>query len=408
MSAKYSRIISTGSALPAARITNEDLARRLAADGIETSDEWIRTRTGIEARRFVNGTTETTTTLAAAAAQKALEGGGVDPKTIDLIIVATTTPDQVFPSTAAAVQRLIGAAGCAAFDVQAVCAGFIYALNAADAMLRAGPYQRALVIGAETMSRVIDMKDRATCVLFGDGAGAVVLEASAKPGILAARMYADGSYDENVLGLTARIDHGELCGRPYINMDGRQVLKLAVDGLTSSAQEVAVLAGVDPQDVDVYIPHQANLRIMTMVAKKLGIPDERMIKTVSEQGNTSAASVPLALMKPCEAERFQTAAWCCCRLSVPAWPGDRRLCAGAANKAERLWKRIVSNTNYGTKGKNSCALHSYSPARAASLSACFRVLPTMLSLRTIWLAPMLLSEKILSNSSQKVRRKCSA
>ena len=190
MSAKYSRIISTGSALPAARITNEDLARRLAADGIETSDEWIRTRTGIEARRFVNGTTETTTTLAAAAAQKALEGGGVDPKTIDLIIVATTTPDQVFPSTAAAVQRLIGAAGCAAFDVQAVCAGFIYALNAADAMLRAGPYQRALVIGAETMSRVIDMKDRATCVLFGDGAGAVVLEASAKPGILAARMYA--------------------------------------------------------------------------------------------------------------------------------------------------------------------------------------------------------------------------
>lgn len=295
MSAKYSRIISTGSALPAARITNEDLARRLAADGIETSDEWIRTRTGIEARRFVNGTTETTTTLAAAAAQKAIEGGGVDPKTIDLIIVATTTPDQVFPSTAAAVQRLIGAAGCAAFDVQAVCAGFIYALNAADAMLRAGPYQRALVIGAETMSRVIDMKDRATCVLFGDGAGAVVLEASAKPGILAARMYADGSYDENVLGLTARIDHGELCGRPYINMDGRQVFKLAVDGLTSSAQEVAVLAGVDPQDVDVYIPHQANLRIMTMVAKKLGIPDERMIKTVSEQGNTSAASVPLAL-----------------------------------------------------------------------------------------------------------------
>ena len=198
--------------------------------------------------------------------------------------MATTTPDQVFPSTAAAVQRLIGAVGCAAFDVQAVCAGFIYALNAADAMLRAGPYQRALVIGAETMSRVIDMKDRATCVLFWRWRRAVVLEASAKPGILAARMYADGSYDENVLGLTARIDHGELCGRPYINMDGRQVFKLAVDGLTSSAQEVAVLAGVDPQDVDVYIPHQANLRIMTMVAKKLGIPDERMIKTVSEQG----------------------------------------------------------------------------------------------------------------------------
>ena len=171
MPAKHSRIISTGSALPAARITNDEFARRLAADGIETSDEWIRTRTGIEARRFADGKTETTTSLAVQAARKALDAASVDPKTIDLIIVATTTPDHVFPSTAAAVQHQLGANGCAAFDVQAVCAGFIYALNAADAMLRAGPYQRALVIGAEVMSRVVDMKDRSTCVLFGDGAG---------------------------------------------------------------------------------------------------------------------------------------------------------------------------------------------------------------------------------------------
>lgn len=296
MPAKHSRIIATGSALPAGRITNEELARTLAALGVETSDEWIRTRTGIEARHFADPALgESTTSLALAAARRALEDHRIDPKTIDLIIVATTTPDRVFPSTAAAVQRGIGAAGCAAFDVQAVCAGFIYALNAADAMLRAGPYRRALVIGSETMSRIIDMKDRGTCVLFGDGAGAAVLEACGEPGILAARMYADGEYDEKVLGLTARIECGGIEGHPYITMDGRQVFKLAVDGLTDSAREVAALAGVETADVDVYIPHQANLRIMTMVAKKLGIPEEAMVKTVHEHGNTSAASVPLAL-----------------------------------------------------------------------------------------------------------------
>lgn len=292
----YSRIIGTGSALPERCLTNDDFARLLAVDGIETSDEWIRTRTGIAMRYFADPAKgETTTSLAIAAARNALDAAGLAGDSIDLIIVATTSPDMVFPSTAARVQAAVGAQGCAAFDVQAVCAGFIYALNAADAMLRAGPYRRAIVIGAETMSRIIDMKDRSTCVLFGDGSGAVVLESSSDPGVLAARMYADGRFDEKILGLTARIDHGEVVGHPYINMDGRQVFKLAVDGLTNSAREVADLACVRTEDVALFVPHQANLRIMTMVAKKLGIPEERMVQTVHEHGNTSAASVPLAL-----------------------------------------------------------------------------------------------------------------
>ncbi len=292
----YSRIVSTGSALPKTRITNQEFAEMLARSGIETSDEWIRTRTGIESRFFARPELgETTTSLAFAAAKDALGRSGFGAETIDLLIVATTTPDMVFPSVAAHVQAMIGAPGCAAFDVQAVCAGFIYALNAADAMLRAGPYRRALVVGAETLSRVIDMKDRSTCVLFGDGAGAVVLETSSDPGILAARMYADGRYDEKVLGLGARFEKGALAGDPFIRMDGRQVFKLAVEGLTKSAEEVAGLACVKPQDVALFVPHQANLRIMTMVAKKLGIPESRMVRTVSEHGNTSAASVPLAL-----------------------------------------------------------------------------------------------------------------
>lgn len=303
----YSRIAATGSALPKTRVTNDDLARRLAAMGVETTDEWIRTRTGIEARRFADPAAgETTTSLAAAAAREAMERAGFEPDTVDLIIVATTTPDMVFPSTAAHVQSILGCAGCAAFDVQAVCAGFIYALNAADAMLRAGPYKRAIVVGAETMSRVIDFRDRSTCVLFGDGAGAAALEASDAPGILAARMYADGRHDEKVLGLTARISGGTLEGSPYINMDGRQVFKLAVDGLTGSAEEVAKLAGVSPSEVKLFVPHQANLRIMSMVAKKLGIADEAMVKTVSEHGNTSAASVPLALDGAVQAGRVKT------------------------------------------------------------------------------------------------------
>ena len=292
----YSRVLGTGSALPKRIVTNDDFAVMLARDGIETSNEWIRTRTGIESRYFADEAEgETTSSLAVAAAHRALEAAGVEASEIDLIIVATTTPDMVFPSVACRVQAALGAKGCAAFDVQAVCAGFIYALNAADAMLRAGPYRAAVVIGAEVMSRVLDMKDRSTCVLFGDGAGAVVLKASSDPGILAARMYADGNYGEKVLSLTASLNHGRIEGDPFIRMDGRQVFRLAVEGLVDSAREVAGLACVRTEDVALFVPHQANLRIMTMVAAKLGIPEDRMVKTVAEHGNTSAASVPLAL-----------------------------------------------------------------------------------------------------------------
>ena len=292
----YSQIMATGAALPTTKVTNVMLARQLATKGIETSDEWIQSRTGIQARYIASlQEGETTTSLAIAAAKNALVRGGMDGSMIDLIIVATTTPDMVFPSTAAQVQAAIGAKGCAAFDVQAVCAGFIYALNAADAMLRAGPYQRALVIGAETMSRVVDWNDRSTCVLFGDGAGAVLLERSSNPGILAARMYADGRYGADVLGLTASIQHGRIQGHPFITMDGKQVYVLAVEGLVGSAREVADLACVRLEDIALFVPHQANLRIMKTVAHKLGIAEEKMVKTVSEHGNTSAASVPLAL-----------------------------------------------------------------------------------------------------------------
>lgn len=292
----YSRVVGTGSFLPKCRVDNNELAQRLAKDGIETSDEWIRTRTGIESRYFADASAgETTTAMALAAAQRALEMAKIPGNEVDLIIVATTSPDMVFPSVACHVQAGLGAAGCAAFDVQAVCAGFIYALNAADAMLRAGPYRTAVVIGAETLSRLLDMKDRSTCVLFGDGAGAVVLQADKNPGILAARMYADGRYDENVLGLKARVEGGAICGDPFIRMDGRQVFKLAVEGLTNSALEVADLACVRTEDVALFVPHQANLRIMSMVAKKLGIDESKMVTTVAEHGNTSAASVPLGL-----------------------------------------------------------------------------------------------------------------
>ncbi len=333
----YSRVIGTGSALPSMALSNEAFAKQLAEAGVETSDEWIRSRTGIENRYFADASKgETTTSLATLAARRAVEAAGVTSSEIDLIIVATTTPDMVFPSVACRVQAALGAKGCAAFDVQAVCAGFIYALNAADAMLRAGPYRCAVVIGAEVMSRVLDMSDRSTCVLFGDGAGAVVLRSSSDPGILAARMYADGQYDDKVLGLTASLNHGRIEGDPFLRMDGRQVFRLAVEGLVNSAREVANLACVHTEDVALFVPHQANLRIMTMVdgrqvfrlaveglvnsarevanlacvhtedvalfvphqanlrimtmvANKLGIPEDRMVKTVAEHGNTSAA-----------------------------------------------------------------------------------------------------------------------
>ena len=301
----YSRITGTGSALPVKSVTNDELARELALKGIETNDEWIRTRTGICARRIASGT-ETTTTLAVAAAKNALTAAGAAADTVDLIIVATTTPDAVFPSTACRVQAALGCRGSAAFDVQAVCSGFVYALGTADGLIRAGSYKRALVIGAEILSRVVNWEDRSTCVLFGDGAAAVVLEASDAPGILAHRMHADGTFGADTLGLDAHIAGGAVTGNPYIRMNGQQVFKLAVSSLAVSAQEVCAMAGLKSADITVWVPHQANSRIISMVGEKLGIPLEKTVLTVAHHGNTSAASVPLALDEAVKAGRVKS------------------------------------------------------------------------------------------------------
>ena len=280
----FSRIASTGSFLPKRAVSNEELAQDLAKIGVETSDEWIRTRTGIEQRYLASGE-ESTTYLASEADE------------IDLIIVATTTPDSVFPSTACQVQAILGASGAGAFDIQAVCSGFAYALSIADSMIRAGSAKRVLVIGAETLSRVLDWKDRTTCVLFGDGAGAVVLEKSDEPGILASELKADGTRGVHVLAADSHIDGGKVVGDPFIRMDGRLVFKAAVEKMTESARNVLTKANLATNDVDLYIPHQANLRIMNMVREKLGIDEEHLMISVNQHGNTSAASVPLALDK---------------------------------------------------------------------------------------------------------------
>ena len=292
----FSRIASTGSFLPKRAVSNEELAQDLAKIGVETSDEWIRTRTGIDQRYLASGE-ESTTYLASEAAKQALEAGGFSPDEIDLIIVATTTPDSVFPSTACQVQAILGASGAGAFDIQAVCSGFAYALSIADSMIRAGSAERVLVIGAETLSRVLDWKDRTTCVLFGDGAGAVVLEKSDEPGILASELKADGTRGVHVLAADSHIDGGKVVGDPFIRMDGRLVFKAAVEKMTESARNVLTKANLATNDVDLYIPHQANLRIMNMVREKLGIDEEHLMISVNQHGNTSAASVPLALDK---------------------------------------------------------------------------------------------------------------
>ena len=289
----YTRISGTGSCLPRQVVSNDELAARLARDGIETSDDWIVARTGIRQRYFAQDG-ETTTELAARAAEAALAAAGVPAASVDLIVLATSTPDQVFPSTACLVQARLGIAGAAAFDVQAVCSGFVYALTVADAMIRTGTHRRALVIGAETFSRILDFKDRTTCVLFGDGAGAVVLESSIAPGLLSARLHADGS-QAKILCTAGRVDAGQVIGDPFLRMDGQAVFKLAVNVLDSSAREVLDDAGLTPADIDWLIPHQANVRILSATARKLGLAEERVIVTVDRHGNTSAASVPLAL-----------------------------------------------------------------------------------------------------------------
>jgi 3-oxoacyl-[acyl-carrier-protein] synthase-3 len=289
----FTRITGTGSMLPARRVTNADLAAQLAARGIDTSDEWIIDRTGIRARHFAEAG-QSASDLALEAARHALEAANRRAGEIDLIIVATSTPDMVFPSTATIVQHKLGVAGCPAFDVQAVCSGFVYALTVADAMIRTGSASRALVIGSEVFSRILDFDDRTTCVLFGDGAGAVVLEASPAPGILATDLHADGSHRE-ILCTPGTVAGGKVFGNPLLMMDGPAVFKLAVRVLEESAKAVLVKAGRSDADIDWLIPHQANIRIMQGTARKLKMSMDKVIVTVDEHGNTSAASIPLAL-----------------------------------------------------------------------------------------------------------------
>jgi 3-oxoacyl-[acyl-carrier-protein] synthase-3 len=291
---RYSRITGTGSHLPPRRLSNADLATELAGRGIETSDEWIVERTGIRARHFAADGVQCSD-LALAAAQAALQAAGRKADDVDLIIVATSTPDMIFPSTAAILQAKLGITnGCAVFDVQAVCSGFIYALTVADALIRTGSARTALVIGAEIFSRILDFNDRTTCVLFGDGAGAVVLEASNEPGILASELHADGRH-VGILCVPGSVAGGQVTGDPTLKMDGQAVFKLAVGVLESVARSVLAKAGKTEADIDFLIPHQANIRIMQSTAKKLKLSADKLIVTVDEHGNTSAASIPLAL-----------------------------------------------------------------------------------------------------------------
>jgi len=290
---RYSRITGTGSYLPPRRLTNMDLAAELATRGVETSDEWIVERTGIRARHFA-APDVTSSDLALPAAQSALKAAGLEAKDIDLIIVATSTPDMVFPSTACILQNKLGIAGCPAFDVQAVCSGFVYALTVADAMIQTGAASKALVIGSEVFSRILDFSDRTTCVLFGDGAGAVVLEASETPGILASDLHADGKH-VGILCVPGHVSGGEVLGLPLLKMDGQAVFKLAVGVLEDAARAALAKAGKTEADIDWLIPHQANIRIMQSTARKLKLPMDKVIVTVDQHGNTSAASIPLAL-----------------------------------------------------------------------------------------------------------------
>jgi 3-oxoacyl-[acyl-carrier-protein] synthase-3 len=289
----YSRVLGTGSYLPPGRVTNQELADRLAKRGIETSDEWIVARTGIHARHFADPDV-TTSDLALIAAQRAIESADIDPQTIDLIVVATSTPDFVFPSVACLLQdKLQIKNGGAAFDIQAVCSGFAYAVATVDALIRSGQHRTALIVGAETFSRILDFNDRTTCVLFGDGAGAVILQASDEPGVVASALHADGSY-ANILCTPGHVNGGIVAGSAFLHMDGQAVFKLAVNVLEKVALEALQKADMSPDQVDWLIPHQANIRIMSHTCRKLGLPQERMVVTVGEHGNTSAASIPLA------------------------------------------------------------------------------------------------------------------
>ncbi|BAL25153.1 beta-ketoacyl-ACP synthase III [Azoarcus sp. KH32C] len=286
----YARIAGTGSFLPGEPVTNDDLVAR----GIETSDQWIVDRTGIRTR-YLAPPEMASSDLAREASVRAIEAAGLAPDDIDLIIVATSTPDCIFPSTAALLQSKLGIRnGAAAFDVQAVCSGFVYGLTIAEKFIRSGSHKRALVVGAEVFSRILDWSDRGTCVLFGDGAGAVVLEASDTPGVLAGALHADGSHHP-ILCVPGNVAAGQVVGDPFLRMDGQAVFKFAVKVLGDVALEVLGQAGLGADAVDWLIPHQANVRIIQATAKRIGVPMEKVITTVDRHGNTSAASIPLAL-----------------------------------------------------------------------------------------------------------------
>ena len=284
----WSRIIGTGSYLPPKVVTNDDLAKQM-----DTTDEWIRTRTGIR-QRHIAEPSQASSDLGVEASRAALAAARVVPQEIDLIIVATATPDYIFPSTACIMQAKLGIKGCAAFDIQAVCSGFVYALAIADKMIRSGQHRCALIVGTEVYSRILDWKDRGTAVLFGDGAGAVILRADSKPGILASVLHADGSYVD-ILSVPGNVCGGKIVGSPFLQMDGQAVFKFAVKVLDEVARETLALCGLTPSDLDWLIPHQANVRILEATARKLGVDLSKLVVTVDLHGNTSAASVPLAL-----------------------------------------------------------------------------------------------------------------
>ncbi|MDR3323148.1 MAG: ketoacyl-ACP synthase III [Zoogloeaceae bacterium] len=285
----YSRLAGTGGYLPGPPVTNDDLVAR----GINTSDDWIVTRTGIRARHLA-APGQTSCQMATEAALQALDMAGIAAADLDLIIVATSTPDYIFPSTACLLQGALGNRGATAFDVQAVCSGFVYALSIADKFIRSGTHQKALVVGAETFSRILDWQDRGTCVLFGDGAGAVVLEAAEESGILASALHADGSLVK-ILSVPGQIAHGQVTGDPFLRMEGQAVFKTAVRVLTEVARECCAAANLAPADLDWLIPHQANIRIIEATGKRMGLVSDKVVVTVDRHGNTSAASVPLAL-----------------------------------------------------------------------------------------------------------------
>jgi 3-oxoacyl-[acyl-carrier-protein] synthase-3 len=293
----YSRILGTGGYLPTRVVTNADLETL-----VDTTDAWIRERTGIEKRHMVSDG-ETCSDLAEAASLRALEAAGVSADELDLILVATTTPDQFFPSTACLLQQRLGVHGCAAFDLQAVCTGFVYALAVADKFIRTGSARRALVVGAETLSRVLDWKDRGTCVLFGDGAGAVVLGAADEPGIISSHLHADGAY-KDLLQIPGGIGNGD-CENAYLEMKGNEVFRMAVTTLGRIVDETLEANSLSKADIDWLIPHQANIRIIQATARKLDLPMDRVVVTVAEHGNTSAASIPLAFDQAVRDGRIQ-------------------------------------------------------------------------------------------------------